>query len=92
MCNLERNTSVPTAEQMELDEDTTHRRSLVDVFEGFFADDIDNLPHDTVASLPNAYVSELVETIDEFLEDAREQNYPDEAVMLDALSSACASR
>lgn len=68
-------------------EATSDRRSLVDVFESFFEDDIEQLPDDGVASLPKEFADDLVEAIDDFLEESREQRFPDEAVMLDALSS-----
>lgn len=67
--------------------DHAARPSLVEVYERFFEDDIESLSRESVESLPRAYIEELVRSIDSFLREAQQQDYPAHAVMLDSLAN-----
>lgn len=71
---------------MSQDPSVTHRPTLLDVFENFFGEQVTELSGDSVAKLPAPRLDELIEVIDMFLEAARKQEYPSEAVMADALT------
>lgn len=71
---------------MTQDPGATSRPTLLDVFENYFGEQVTELSRDSVAKLPEPRLDELIEVIDMFLEAARKQDYPPEAVMADALT------